>query len=100
MRGRRARRSSADGGEAAAPKLAEAKAAARRGEWRTALRLALAVTAVRKDFPGAAALVADARVALTPKPKPTPTPTPTFAPAPPPPPPAAGTTTPPQPPPP
>lgn len=57
-------------------KLGEAQDAARRGEWRTALRLALAVVAVRKDFPGAAALVADARVALAPKPKPTPKPTP------------------------
>lgn len=54
-------------------KLGEAEAAARSGEWRKALRLALAVVAVRKDFPGAAALVADARVALAPKPKPTPT---------------------------
>ena len=80
--------------------LAEANAAARRGQWRTALRLALAVTAVRKDFPGAAALVADARAALAPPPpKPTPTPTPTFAPEPPPTS-GGGTTTPPQPPPP
>ena len=63
-------------GEKLRAELADARAAARRGQWRTALRMALAVVAVRKDFPGAAALVADARVALTPKPKPTPTPTP------------------------
>ena len=87
-------------GERLRAQLAEANAAARRGQWRTALRLALAVTAVRKDFPGAAALVADARAALAPKPKPTPTPEPTFAPEPPPPTSGGGTTTPPQPPPP
>ena len=57
-------------GEKLRTELADARAAARRGQWRTALRMALAVVAVRKDFPGAAALVADARVALTPKPKP------------------------------
>jgi hypothetical protein len=51
-------------------KLVEAKAAARRGQWRTALRLALAVLAAEKGFPGAAAVVADARRALAPKPKP------------------------------
>ena len=56
-------------------KLGEAQDAARRGQWREALRLALAVVAARKDFPGAAALVADARVALAPKPKPKPAPT-------------------------
>ena len=71
-------------GEKLRAQLADAKAAARRGQWRAALRLALAVTAVRKDFPGAAALVADARAALAPPPKPTPTPTPTPV-APPPP---------------
>jgi len=89
-------------GEKLRAQLAEAKAAARRGQWRQALRLALAVTAVRKDFPGAAALVAEARAALAPKPKPTPTPTPTpaFEPAPPPATSGGGTTTPPQPPPP
>ncbi len=59
-------------GEKLSAKLAEAQAAARTGRWRTALRLGLAVVAVRKDFPGAAALVADARQALKPKPKPTP----------------------------
>lgn len=86
-------------GEKLRAQLAEAKAAAGRGQWRQALRLALAVTAVRKAFPGAAALVADARAALAPKPKPTPRPTPTFAPEPPP---ASGggSTTPTQPPPP
>ena len=51
-------------------KLAEAKAAARDGEWRKALRLALAVQTAHKGFPGAASLVADARVALKPKPQP------------------------------
>ncbi len=84
-------------------KLGEAKDAAQRGQWRAALRLALAVIAVQKDFPGAAAVVADARDALAPKPKPVatqPTPAATAAaPAP-----QAGggsaTTTPPQPPPP
>jgi len=57
-------------GEDLSAKLGKAKNAARRGEWRAALRLALAVIAIRKHFPGAAALVADARVALAPKPKP------------------------------
>jgi cytoskeletal protein RodZ len=89
-------------------KLGEAKDAAQRGKWRAALRLALAVVAIQKDFPGAAAVVADARDALAPKPKPKPKPKPvatqptpaaTAAPAP-----QAGggsaTTTPPQPPPP
>ncbi|MCX6374024.1 MAG: hypothetical protein NTX16_13300 [Actinobacteria bacterium] len=51
-------------------KLGEAKDAAQRGKWRAALRLALAVIAVQKNFPGAAAVVADARDALAPKPKP------------------------------
>ena len=62
-------------GEKLKARLGEAEAAARRGQWREALRLALAVVAVREDFPGAAALVADARVALAPKPKPKPAPT-------------------------
>ena len=53
-------------------KLGKAKAAAQRGEWRTALRIALSVIATQKDFPGAAAVVADARDALAPKPKPKP----------------------------
>jgi hypothetical protein len=57
-------------GEELSAKLGEAKDAARRGEWRAALRLALAVLAIRKGFPGAAAVVADARDALAPKPKP------------------------------
>lgn len=55
-------------------KLGKAKAAAQGGEWRTALRIALAVIATQKDFPGAAAVVADARDALAPKPKPKPKP--------------------------
>ena len=49
-------------------KLDKAKDAARRGRWQVALRTALAVLAVQKDFPGAAAVVADARGALAPKP--------------------------------
>jgi len=57
-------------GEELNVKLGKAKDAARRGEWRAALRIALAVLAVQKDFPGAAAVVADARDALAPKPKP------------------------------
>ena len=57
-------------GEQLSAKLTEARAAASAGRWREALRLALAVLAVRKEFPGAAAVVADARVALKPKPKP------------------------------
>ena len=80
-------------GERLSAKLVEARDAARRGQWRAALRLALAVVAVRKEFPGAAALIADARHALAPKPKPKPavrTTTPT-APAPA----TGGTTTPP-----
>jgi len=51
-------------------KLGKAKDAARRGQWRAALRMALAVVAIQKDFTGAAAVVADARDALAPKPKP------------------------------
>ena len=57
-------------GEALTAKLAKARDAAGHGRWRTALRLALAVTAARRDFPGAAGLVAQARKALTPKPSP------------------------------
>jgi len=56
-------------GEDLSAKLGQAKDAARRGKWRAALRIALAVLAIQKDFPGAAALVADARDALAPKPK-------------------------------
>jgi len=59
-------------GEELSAKLGQAKDAARRGKWHEALRLALAVLAVRKAFPGAAAVVADARHALAPKPKPKP----------------------------
>ena len=61
-------------------KLAKARGEASQGHWRSALRLALAITAVDKDFPGAPSLVARARVALKPKPRSTPaatTPTPT-----------------------
>ena len=57
-------------GAALTAKLTKAKDAAGHGRWRMALRLALAVTAARKDFPGAAALVAEARKALAPKPSP------------------------------
>jgi hypothetical protein len=42
-------------------RLADAKNAARHGDWRKALRLALGVTAVRKGFPGASSVVAEAR---------------------------------------
>jgi hypothetical protein len=72
-------------GERLSAKLGEARDAASRGQWRAALRLALAVADVRKDFPGAATLIADARQALAPKPKPKPavqTTTPAVAPAP------------------
>ena len=84
-------------------KLGEAKDAARRGEWRTALRIALAVIGVQKDFPGAPAVVADARHALAPKPKPAatqPAPLATMAATPPQAGGGSGTTKPPQPPPP
>jgi hypothetical protein len=89
-------------GQQLSAKLDEARAAARAGRWREALRLALAVLSVRKEFPGAAALVADARIALKPKPKPTPTPATVATQAPPAPAPATGGSTapPPQPPPP
>jgi hypothetical protein len=66
-------------GEDLSAKLGKAKDAARRGEWRAALRSALAVLAIQKDFPGAAAVVADARHALAPKPKPKPKPAATTA---------------------
>jgi hypothetical protein len=42
-------------------RLADAKDAARNGDWRKALRLALGVTAVREGFPGASSVVAEAR---------------------------------------
>ena len=61
----------AEAGQKLSAKLAAAKEAARAGEWRNALRLALAVQAAHKGFPGAASLVADARKALKPKPQPT-----------------------------
>ena len=57
-------------GEGLSAKLGKAKDAARSGKWREALRLARAVLATQKDFPGAAAVVAHARVALAPKPQP------------------------------
>jgi hypothetical protein len=56
-------------GEELSARLTKAKDAARNRQWRKALRLALAVTAVREGFPGAAAVIADARKALAPKPK-------------------------------
>jgi hypothetical protein len=56
-------------GRALSARLAEARAAADRGEWRKALRLALAVAAAHKGFPGVASVVAEARKALKPKPK-------------------------------
>lgn len=60
--------------------LDAARAAARQGSWRKALRLARNVLREWPGFPGAAAVVTRARAALAPKP--TPTPTPTQAPAP------------------
>jgi hypothetical protein len=85
-------------GDELSAELGKAKDAARRGEWRAALRIALAVLAVQKHFPGAAAVVADARDALAPKPKPKPKPVATTAA--PPPPATGGSATPPPPPPP
>jgi hypothetical protein len=70
-------------GAALTAKLAKARHAAGHGRWRTALRLALAVTASRKGFPGAATLVARARRALAPKPSPKATATATAATTPP-----------------
>ncbi len=58
--------------------LDAARAAARHGRWREALRLARAVLHRWPGFPGAAAVVTSARVALAPKP----TPSATAAPAP------------------
>jgi hypothetical protein len=48
-------------------RLADARDAARRGEWRKALRLALGVAAVRRGFPGTSTLIAEARRKLAPK---------------------------------
>ena len=87
-------------GQDLSAQLEKAREAARRGQWRTALRLAQAVVAVHKGFPGAAALIADARVALAPKPKPAPTPAATVVAAPTPTTGGSTTTSPPQPPPP
>jgi cell division protein FtsB len=63
--------------------LGDARAAARRGQWRQALRLAQEIVAEWPGFPGAAALVREARTALKPEPTPEPTvvPTPTPPPA-------------------
>jgi hypothetical protein len=66
----------ADEGTTLQKRLDAARAAARDGEWRRALRLARAVLAEKAGFPGAAQLVAEARAALAPKPTATPTPTP------------------------
>ena len=63
-------RSRARTGEDLSVKLGEATDAARHGKWRAALRIALAVLARQKGFPGAAAVVADARDALAPEPAP------------------------------
>jgi hypothetical protein len=48
-------------GRVLSARLADAKEAVRRGEWRKALRLALGVAAVRKGFPGVSTVVAEAR---------------------------------------
>ena len=63
-------RARAQTGEDLSVKLGEARDAARHGKWREALRIALAVLARQKGFPGAAAVVADARAALAPEPAP------------------------------
>jgi hypothetical protein len=62
-------------GERLQRKLADARAAARRGEWRRALRLATSVLDGWPGFQGAAAVAAEARAALAPKPAPAPEPT-------------------------
>lgn len=51
-------------GQVLGAKVDTAEKAARLGKWRMALRLALSVVAVQKNFPGAAAVVADARDAI------------------------------------
>jgi hypothetical protein len=61
--------------------LEAARRAAQRRHWRAALRLALAVLAADKGFPGAADVAARARVALAPKPKPSATASSAVAPA-------------------
>ncbi len=85
-----------DAGDAAAARLAararrgarlqerldDARAAARRGQWRQALRLARSVLDEWPGFPGAAALAREARAALAPAPSPSPAPAPTATPAP------------------
>lgn len=72
----------ADQGVRLEAKVEAARAAARRRDWKEALRIARAVLAERRDFPGASAVVADALAALAPKPKPKPTSTPAPAPTP------------------
>jgi hypothetical protein len=61
-------------GERLQDRLGDARAAADRGEWRRALRLARAVLDEWPGFPGAASLVGDAKRALAPKPAPAPSP--------------------------
>lgn len=70
-------------GERLERKLTDARAAARRGEWRRALRLATAVLDAWPGFKGAAAVAGEARAALAPKPAPAPQPTAAAATAPP-----------------
>ena len=59
----------AQAGQTLQAKLDKARDAARHRKWRQALDLALGVLAEQKGFPGASAVVADARRALAPKPK-------------------------------
>lgn len=54
-------------------RLDDARAAARRGEWRRTLRVATNVLDAWPGFPGAASLVGEARAALAPRPTPSPT---------------------------
>lgn len=75
-------RKRAGAGRVLAQRMSVARSAARRGDWRIALRTARQVLAAQKGYPGAAALVADARRALAPKPRPTATPRPAAAQAP------------------
>lgn len=70
-------------GERLQRKVADARAAARRGEWRRALRLATAVLDAWPGFKGAAAVAGEARAALAPEPTPSPEPTATATTAPP-----------------
>ena len=68
-------------GEILQARLARALAAARARKWAKALALARSVLRAHPGFPGAANLVAEARMALKPKPKPKPKATHTSAPA-------------------